>query len=109
MYSFSNDFSTHSSKHFLCLVGQDLVGTQLLSEAEEVIQYKLIPERRPILREVWRSRLRGCQAVVEDWGQIIQLRSLVMEPQEDLKTWLRFVGLCRRNGRFVSVFLSFGC
>ncbi|KAA0190838.1 Serine/threonine-protein kinase mTOR [Fasciolopsis buskii] len=79
----------------------DLVGTQLLSEAEEVIQYKLIPERRPILREVWRSRLRGCQAVVEDWGQIIQLRSLVMEPQEDLKTWLRFVGLCRRNGRFI--------
>ncbi|THD24250.1 Serine/threonine-protein kinase mTOR [Fasciola hepatica] len=79
----------------------DLVGTQLLSEAEEVIQYKLVPDRRPILREVWRSRLRGCQAVVEDWGQIIQLRSLVMEPQEDLKTRLRFVGLCRRNGRFI--------
>ncbi|VDP84355.1 unnamed protein product [Echinostoma caproni] len=85
----------------------DLVGTQLLSEAEEVIQYKLVPERRPVLREVWRSRLRGCQAVVEDWGQIIQLRSLVMKPHEDLKTWLRFVGLCRRNGRFVSGLFGF--
>ncbi|KAF7259839.1 hypothetical protein EG68_02702 [Paragonimus skrjabini miyazakii] len=78
----------------------DLVGTQLLSEAEEVIQYKQIPERRPILREAWQSRLRGCQSVVEDWSQIIQLRSLVFQPRDDLKTWLRFAGLCRRSGRF---------
>ncbi|CAH8510940.1 unnamed protein product [Schistosoma margrebowiei] len=79
----------------------DLVGTQLLSEAEEVIQYKLMPERRPILREAWQSRLLGCNSVVEDWSQIIQLRSLVLEPYEDRKSWLRFAGLCRRSGRFI--------
>ncbi|CAL8095011.1 unnamed protein product [Calicophoron daubneyi] len=79
----------------------DLVGAQLLSEAEEVIQYKLLPQRRTIIREAWQSRLRGCQSVVEDWNQIIQLRSLVLEPCEDLKTRLRFAGLCRRSGRFI--------
>nr|CAH8842728.1 unnamed protein product [Trichobilharzia regenti] len=79
----------------------DLVGTQLLSEAEEVIQYKLMPEQRPILREAWQSRLLGCNTVVEDWSQIIQLRSLVLEPFEDRKSWLRFAGLCRRSGRFI--------
>ncbi|KAG5450970.1 Serine/threonine-protein kinase mTOR [Clonorchis sinensis] len=78
----------------------DLVGTQLLSEAEEVIQYKLVPERRSVLREAWCARLLGCQSVVEDWGQVLQLRSLVLKPQDDLKTWLRFAGLCRRSGRF---------
>lgn len=31
---------------------------QMLSELEEVIQYKLVPERRDIIRETWWERLQ---------------------------------------------------
>uniref|UniRef100_A0A5K3EUT4 Serine/threonine-protein kinase TOR n=5 Tax=Mesocestoides corti TaxID=53468 RepID=A0A5K3EUT4_MESCO len=78
----------------------DLVGAQLLSEVEEVVQYKLVSERRPILHEAWHNRLLGCQSVVEDWGRVIQLRRLVLDPRENIKSCLRYAGLCRRSGRF---------
>ncbi|VDL54007.1 unnamed protein product [Hymenolepis diminuta] len=77
----------------------DLVDAQLLSEVEEVIQYKLIPERRAVLQDAWHQRLMGCQSVVEDWGRIIQLRRLVLDPKENIKSCLRYAGLCRRSGR----------
>ena len=37
-----------------------MVQVQLLSELEEVIQYKLQPERRDIIKEVWWKRLQVC-------------------------------------------------
>nr|CDS34112.1 FKBP12 rapamycin complex associated protein [Hymenolepis microstoma] len=77
----------------------DLVDAQLLSEVEEVIQYKLVPERRAVLQDAWHQRLMGCQSVVEDWGRIIQLRRLVLDPKENMKSCLRYAGLCRRSGR----------
>ncbi|VDN98774.1 unnamed protein product [Rodentolepis nana] len=77
----------------------DLVDAQLLSEVEEVIQYKLIPERRAVLQDAWHQRLMGCQSVVEDWGRIVQLRRLVLDPKENMKSCLRYAGLCRRSGR----------
>lgn len=40
---------------------------QMLSELEEVIQYKLVPERREIIRETWWERL---QVIAHDmWTQ----------------------------------------
>lgn len=35
-----------------------MVSSQMLSELEEVIQYKLVPERRDIIRETWWERLQ---------------------------------------------------
>lgn len=34
------------------------MSSQMLSELEEVIQYKLVPERRDIIRETWWERLQ---------------------------------------------------
>ncbi|KAH3893902.1 hypothetical protein DPMN_018054 [Dreissena polymorpha] len=76
-----------------------MVNVQMLSELEEVIQYKLIPERREAIRNMWWDRLQGCQRVAEDWQRIIQVRSLVVSPMEDMKTWLKYASLCRRSGR----------
>lgn len=42
-----------------------LVNCQLLAELEEVVQYKLMPERRPIIRQAWWDRLQ-----VSDVNQI---------------------------------------
>lgn len=37
---------------------QVMVNVQMLSELEEVIQYKLVPERRETIKEMWWNRLR---------------------------------------------------
>lgn len=47
--------------------------------------------------------LQGCQRVAEDWQRIIQVRSLVVSPQEDMKTWLKYSSLCRKSGRLVII------
>jgi hypothetical protein len=31
----------------------------MLAELEEVIEYKLVPERRSIIKEMWWQRLKG--------------------------------------------------
>ncbi|KAH8263388.1 hypothetical protein KR044_008014 [Drosophila immigrans] len=80
-----------------------MVCVQMLAELEEVIQYKLIPERREPLKAMWWKRLQGGQRLVEDWRRIIQVHSLVVKPQEDIHTWLKYASLCRKSG---SLYLS---
>jgi FKBP12-rapamycin complex-associated protein len=45
------------------------------------------------------SRLDGCQRDVEVWQRILQLRSMVLTPKDDMKTWLNFADLCRTSDR----------
>lgn len=75
-----------------------LVNAQLLAELEEVITYKIASERRDSIRQAWWTRLQGGQRLVEDWRKILQVRSLVLTPQEDMATWLKFASLCRKSG-----------
>ncbi|KAL3862460.1 hypothetical protein ACJMK2_008424 [Sinanodonta woodiana] len=76
-----------------------MVNVQMLSELEEVMHYKLLPERRDAIKQMWWDRLQGCQRVAEDWQRIIQVRSLVVSPVEDMKTWLKYASLCRKSGK----------
>ncbi|XP_017768823.1 PREDICTED: target of rapamycin [Nicrophorus vespilloides] len=75
-----------------------MVVVQMLAELEEVIQYRLIPERRPTLKAMWWQRLQSGQRLVEDWQRIIQVHSLVLTPKEDMHTWLKYASLCRKSG-----------
>ncbi|XP_053611167.1 serine/threonine-protein kinase mTOR isoform X2 [Plodia interpunctella] len=75
-----------------------LVNAQLLAELEEVIIYKKVSERRESIRQAWWTRLQGGQRLVEDWRKILQVRGLVLTPQEDMATWLKFASLCRKSG-----------
>lgn len=84
------------------IIIQAMVNVQMLSELEEVMQFKLVPERQEAIKHMWWDRLQGCQRVVEDWQKIIQVRSLVVSPLEDMKTWLKYASLCRKSGRLVS-------
>lgn len=76
-----------------------MVCVQMLAELEEVIAYKLVPERRQTIKDMWWQRLQGCQRVVDDWQRVLQVRSMVIKPQEDERTWLKFASLCRKSGR----------
>lgn len=75
-----------------------LVSAQLLTELEEVVTYKLVEERRHIIRKTWWTRLQGGQRLVEDWRKMLQIRSLVMTPREDFQSWLKYASLCRKTG-----------
>ncbi|ESO02673.1 hypothetical protein HELRODRAFT_161965 [Helobdella robusta] len=76
-----------------------MVNVQMLSELDEVISYKVVPEKREMIKEIWWNRIRGCQDILEDWQKILQIRSLVLDPQDDVRPWLKYVGLCRKNNR----------
>lgn len=75
-----------------------LVNAQLLAELEEVVSYKLVEEKRNVIRQAWWIRLQGGQRLIEDWRKMLQIRSLVLTPREDFITWLKFASLCRKNG-----------
>lgn len=46
---------------------------------------------------------QGCQRIVEDWQRILMVRSLVVNPHEDMRTWLKYASLCGKSGRLVSI------
>ena len=44
-------------------------------------------------------RLQGCQPDVEVWQRILQVRTLVLSPDDDPVMWIKFANLCRKNDR----------
>jgi FKBP12-rapamycin complex-associated protein len=78
-----------------------VVTAQQLTEMEEVIAYKSTDQddKKAMIRRIWSTRLKGAQRSVEVWLPILSVRSLVVAPQEDIPTWLKFSSLCRKHGR----------
>ena len=76
-----------------------MVSVMLYSEIEEVIQYKIAPEKRDFIKNKWWNRLNGCQKIVEDWQKILRVHSLVLTPYEDRKSLLKFASICQKIGR----------
>ena len=96
-----------------------MVRAQMLSELEEIILYKQNadqPDRQQSIRRTWMKRcvvahllpinsrstprrLQGCQPDVEVWQRVLQVRSLVLHPDDDSVTWIRFANLCRKSER----------
>ncbi|CAG0917860.1 unnamed protein product [Notodromas monacha] len=76
-----------------------MINGQMLAELEEVITYKVVPRKRDALRRMWWDRLQGCQKTVDYWQKILQVRSLVLSPQENQEAWLKFASLCRKANR----------
>lgn len=79
-----------------------IVRIQMLAELEEIITYKDHadePERQALQRKTWSQRLEGCQRDVDVWQRILQVRSLVLTPNEDMDTWINFADLCRNSDR----------
>ncbi|GAM22047.1 hypothetical protein SAMD00019534_052220 [Acytostelium subglobosum LB1] len=80
-----------------------VVRLQQLSELEEIIEYKKCgvdgTDRKQLIRNTWKTRLRGCQHNVDIWQSILAVHSLVISPHEELDMWLKFIGLCRKSSR----------
>jgi len=86
---------------------RSLIRVQQLTELEQIIRYKttVCEEIRERYRTMWTERLYGCCVDVDVWHETLQLRSLVIPPEQDLPIILRFNSLCRDNGRT----LTFQC
>ncbi len=81
-----------------------MVRAQMLSELEEIIDYKQYsdqPERQESMRKTWTKRLQGCQSDVEVWQRILQVRALVLSPEDDPVMWIKFANLCRKSNRML--------
>jgi FKBP12-rapamycin complex-associated protein len=97
-----------------------MVRAQMLSELEEIIAYKQFadqPERQQTIRKTWVQRyayrhrklvraqkvirLQGCQPDVEVWQRILQVRTLVLSPDDDPAMWIKFANLCRKSERML--------
>ncbi|PPQ67890.1 hypothetical protein CVT26_007090, partial [Gymnopilus dilepis] len=81
-----------------------MVRAQMLSELEEIIAFKQYadqPERQATMRKTWMKRLQGCQPDVEVWQRILQVRTLVLNPEDDPMMWIKFANLCRKSDRMV--------
>jgi FKBP12-rapamycin complex-associated protein len=81
-----------------------MVRAQTLSELEEIITFKQFadqPERQAAMKRTWMKRLQGCQPDVEVWQRILQVRTLVLSPDDDPVMWIKFANLCRKNERMV--------
>ena len=95
----------------------EVVNVQLLSELEELIEYKQITntiqlsssssdsinplkKRQSLMKETWKKRLFGSQPNVDLWQRMLSMRAMVVPPNEDISTWLKFISLCRKSSRF---------
>ena len=72
---------------------------QQLSELEEIIRCKKERNIDDVVLLAWKRRLMGCKRNVEVWQKILSVRSLMLPPREDYRTWLKFASLCRKAGR----------
>ena len=98
-----------------------MLRAQMLSELEEIIQFKQYadqPERQESMKRTWMkrfvshvavslvdilniNRLQGCQPEVEVWQIVLQVRTLVSLPEDDSTMWIKFANLCRKSERMV--------
>ena len=79
-----------------------VVRVQMLTELEEIVTYKKSagqPEKQLAMREMWKTRLQGCEGNVETWQRMLKVRALVLAPQDNIELWIKFANLCRKSSR----------
>eukprot|EP01065_Artemidia_motanka_P017505 TRINITY_DN2095_c0_g2_i2.p1 TRINITY_DN2095_c0_g2~~TRINITY_DN2095_c0_g2_i2.p1 ORF type:complete len:2522 (+),score=807.37 TRINITY_DN2095_c0_g2_i2:103-7668(+) len=77
-----------------------LVQAQQLAELEEIKWARTAtPQQKSLLHTSWLARLRGCAHSVQHWHNILEVRTLLLDPVNDSDTWLKFAWLCRRQGQ----------
>ena len=71
-----------------------MVHVQMLSELEEVIQYKLVPERRESIKHMWWDRLQVLQPLQNNCFHVDNMKQLFQDIHIDsIMTFLRQINL----------------
>lgn len=93
-----SELTSMASESYERAYGAVLVAQQL-TELEEAMEYKMIPERRTRIAILWSRRLQGCRKNIEHWQRILMVRSLVLSQSELRPMWVKFSSLCRKEGK----------
>eukprot|EP01029_Cantina_marsupialis_P018394 TRINITY_DN422070_c0_g1_i1.p1 TRINITY_DN422070_c0_g1~~TRINITY_DN422070_c0_g1_i1.p1 ORF type:complete len:2040 (-),score=648.42 TRINITY_DN422070_c0_g1_i1:182-6301(-) len=88
-----------------------VVWAQNLTELEEIIELKnLGMNRDPNVRSeyphrfkrvigMWKERLNHSHRSVSVWQRLLGVRTLLLPPQRNVSTWIKFASLCRQDGK----------
>ena len=76
-----------------------MINAQLLSELEEVYYYKILPERRQSICDIWQKRMQGNQPIIDDYHRLLLTHSLCLPMAQDLQSWIKLANLCRKSNR----------
>ncbi|CAF0732022.1 unnamed protein product [Adineta steineri] len=76
-----------------------MINAQLLSELEEAWYYKILPERRQSICEIWQKRMQGNQPIIDDYHRLLLTHSLCLPMAQDLQSWIKLANLCRKSNR----------
>ncbi|CAF4657655.1 unnamed protein product [Rotaria sp. Silwood1] len=76
-----------------------MINAQLLSELEEVWYYKILPERRQSICDIWQKRMQGNQPIIDDYHRLLLTHSLCLPMAQDLQSWIKLANLCRKSNR----------
>ncbi|OQR80931.1 Phosphatidylinositol kinase (PIK-L2), partial [Thraustotheca clavata] len=50
------------------------------------------------LQKIWTARLLGVDRDIKVWQHVMLVRSLILEPKDDVDVWLKYARLCRKSG-----------
>ncbi|UJR25716.1 hypothetical protein I4U23_007067 [Adineta vaga] len=76
-----------------------MINAQLLSELEEAWYYKILPERRQSICDIWQKRMLGNQPIIDDYHRLLLTHSLCLPMAQDLQSWIKLANLCRKSNR----------
>lgn len=87
---------------------RSIVLVQQLAELNEIYKYKQrakllgpgskeLERHRKKIHSMWVKRLRGCQQQVPVWELLMSARTLIIPPEEDIHTWIKFSTICRKS------------
>eukprot|EP01083_Nonionella_stella_P006217 18090_1 len=93
---------SYNRAYKLCVRAQQLVELEeilIIKEAQQANDGQIDYKQERLLYDMWDKRLSGCESSVDVWQEILQVRSLIRKPRQDINTYLKFSSLCRKNQR----------
>jgi serine/threonine-protein kinase mTOR len=89
------------TKNYLSLLLEgsykQFIDIQLLSELEEIIEYRTTKdsELKDLLTKKWNKRLNGVEKTIKYQERFLLIRTLAISPSENIDQHLKFASLCR--------------
>ena len=78
---------------------QYIVEAQILTELEEILEYKNTPSKSDSLIDIWWTRLQGCERSLQHWHRLLLVKSIVLPKEKYIKPWLKFSSMCQKAGQ----------
>eukprot|EP00210_Caulerpa_lentillifera_P007080 g6773.t1 len=84
---------------------EKMVRVQQLAELEEVMECLQNPDNQSMdskkhMIQYWNDRLDSVQKRADVWESCLSVRSLLLNPEDDIETWMKFADVCRKQEKF---------